>query len=213
MAVLFAPDSVFLQRFLRAGDFYRDDIDGLVGPRTRDAVARFEADSAAVRAELGSFHARSESTIATLLVPTQRAARKFLAATASAGLSDGLTARLISGTRTYTQQDALFAQGRSKPGPKVTNARGGHSNHNFGIAWDVGIFTSSGAYIDDLAARGRMPAASVTAEYKKLGAVGRRNGLFWGGDWSRPDRPHYQMLDNDLLGFVRGRFVNGGTYI
>lgn len=213
MALLFAPDFVFLQRFLRAGDYYRDDIDGLVGPRTRDAIARFEADSLSVRNELGAVHPRSEKAVATMLVPTQRAARKFVAACSSAGLSAGLSVRLISGTRTFAEQDALYAQGRSRPGDKVTNARGGWSNHNYGIAWDVGIFTSAGAYIDELARRQRMPAASVTAEYQKLGPVGKSLGLFWGGDWAKPDRPHYQMLDNDRLGAIRDKFLHGGRYI
>ncbi|MEO8506247.1 MAG: hypothetical protein ABI593_01300 [Betaproteobacteria bacterium] len=41
-------------------------------------------------------------------------------------------------------QDAPYRQGRlGNPGPRVTNARDGQSNHNFGIAWDIGIFTAS----------------------------------------------------------------------
>lgn len=209
MAILFDPDSVFLQRFLRCGGFYKHDVDGLVGPLTKQALALFEADTLNVRNELGAFDKRTEGTIATMLVGTQRAARKFMAATVNAGLSAGLSVRLISGTRTFAQQDALFAQGRTKPGNKVTNARAGQSNHNFGIAWDVGIFTGGGGYIDKLAADGKMTSAAVTSEYKKLGPVGRNLGLFWGGDWSKPDRPHYQMLDNDELAAVRQRFFAG----
>jgi peptidoglycan L-alanyl-D-glutamate endopeptidase CwlK len=40
---------------------------------------------------------------------------------------------LISGNRTYAEQDALYAKGRTTTGPVVTNARAGYSNHNFGI--------------------------------------------------------------------------------
>lgn len=213
MAFLFAPDSVFLQRFLRAGGYYKHDIDGLIGEMSRAALLLFENDTASSRGELGTFDKRTEATIGTMLVATQRAARKFMQATSSAGLSAGFTARLISGTRTFAQQDELFAQGRTKPGPKVTNARGGQSNHNYGIAWDVGIFTSSGAYIDGEADKGKMTRKSVEAEYKRLGPVGRDLGLFWGGDWSKPDRPHFQMLDNDQLPSVRGRFLSGGTIV
>jgi len=213
MAILFAPDSVFLQRFLRAGGYYKHDIDGLIGDFTTGALALFETDTANVRVELGTFDKRTESTIGTMLVATQRAARKFMKATVGAGLSDDLVARLISGTRTFAQQDALFAQGRTKPGKKVTNARGGQSNHNFGIAWDVGIFTGSGSYIDDLAEKGKMSKSAVEAEYKKLGPVGKTLGLFWGGDWSKPDRPHFQMLDNDRLASIREAFLNGGTIV
>lgn len=213
MAVLFAPDSVFLQRFLRAGGFYKHDIDGLVGPLTKAALELFDTDTVNVRNELGALDQRTETTIRTMLLPTQRAARKFMAASGGAGLSAGLTVRLISGTRTFAQQEELFAQGRTKAGKIVTNARGGQSNHNFGIAWDVGIFTASGGYIDSLADKGKMSNAAVEKEYKKLGPVGRALGLFWGGDWSKPDRPHFQMLDNDKLPVVRQSFLNGGTLI
>ncbi len=213
MAILFAPDSVFLQRFLRAGGYYRHDIDGLLGPLSRAALELFEADGANVRSELGAFDKRTESTLATMLVPTQRAARKFMAATGGAGLTSGLSARLISGTRTFAEQDRLYAQGRTEPGNVVTNARGGQSNHNYGIAWDVGIFTTAGKYIDALAEKGQMKSKDVEAEYVKLGPVGRAMGLFWGGDWAKPDGPHFQMLDNDQLPTVRDKFLNGGTIV
>ena len=39
--------------------------------------------------------------------------------------------------RTFAEQDALFAQGRSKPGKIVTNAKGGMSYHNYGLAIDI----------------------------------------------------------------------------
>ena len=52
----------------------------------------------------------------------------------------GITINVIGGLRTYEEQNELFAQGRTKPGRIVTNARGGFSNHNFGIALDVGVF-------------------------------------------------------------------------
>jgi hypothetical protein len=43
MSTLFSPDSVFLQRFLRLGGYYKGDIDGLVGSKTLAAFAEFEA--------------------------------------------------------------------------------------------------------------------------------------------------------------------------
>ena len=42
----------------------------------------------------------------------------------------------ISGYRDEDEQDSLYAQGRTKPGNIVTNARFGSSAHNFGIAID-----------------------------------------------------------------------------
>ena len=41
------------------------------------------------------------------------------------------------GLRTVAQQNALYAQGRTEPGAIVTNAPGGSSAHNFGLAVDL----------------------------------------------------------------------------
>jgi len=52
----------------------------------------------------------------------------------------GATAEVLSGLRSYQQQAALYAQGRTKPGKIVTNARPGSSWHNYGLAIDLGLF-------------------------------------------------------------------------
>lgn len=44
---------------------------------------------------------------------------------------------VISGYRSHKEQAAIYAQGRTKPGKRVTNARAGFSAHNWGIAVDV----------------------------------------------------------------------------
>ena len=44
---------------------------------------------------------------------------------------------VTSAYRSSAEQDKLYAQGRTTPGPRVTNARGGQSAHNFGLAIDV----------------------------------------------------------------------------
>ena len=51
-------------------------------------------------------------------------------------LKRGHSCHATSGFRTYGEQMALWAKGRTTPGPKVTNAKGGQSSHNFGIAID-----------------------------------------------------------------------------
>jgi peptidoglycan L-alanyl-D-glutamate endopeptidase CwlK len=177
------------------------------------ALAEFEADSKPIADDLGVFDKRTEAAIATMLLPTQRIARKFIKGIASAGLTDGLQVRIISGTRTYDQQNALYAKGRPNNGPSVTNARGGQSNHNFGIAWDVGIFTAAGAYIDDMKGAQKMTSKAIDAEYKKVGAYGKSLELYWGGDWHKPDYPHFQLLDNDQLASIREKFTNGGAIV
>ena len=50
----------------------------------------------------------------------------------------GIPMHLISGLRTWEQQKALYAQGRTKPGRRVTDAKPGYSYHNYGLAADWG---------------------------------------------------------------------------
>jgi hypothetical protein len=75
---------------------------------------------------------RSEKAIAALLQQVQPYARALVKKAAQ----HGITIKVIGGLRTYEEQNELFAQGRTKPGRIVTNARGGYSNHNFGIAFE-----------------------------------------------------------------------------
>lgn len=43
---------------------------------------------------------------------------------------------ITCGLRTVDEQNTLYAQGRTKPGPIVTNAKGGYSFHAYGLAID-----------------------------------------------------------------------------
>jgi peptidoglycan L-alanyl-D-glutamate endopeptidase CwlK len=120
---------------------------------------------------------RSERVIARLHPAVQPYARALY----FQARDHGITMHIISGLRTYEEQDALYAQGRTKPGRKVTNARAGHSNHNFGLAFDVGVFEGS-SYLDD------------SPKYKALGVLGTDLGLEWGGKWTTiVDQPHFQL--------------------
>jgi len=131
-------------------------------------------------------HPRTEANLATLTPTTAAVARKFIGAANKALEPQGLEARIISGLRTYEEQDALYAQGRTKPGKQVTKARGGFSNHNFGTAFDIGIFRMT-HYLPE------HPA------YKSLGPLGESCGLEWGGRWKSPvDFPHYQLPGLDM---------------
>lgn len=56
-----------------------------------------------------------------------------------AGFPPTIKVRVVQGLRTIAEQDALFAQGRTKPGQIVTKARGGSSYHNYGLAIDFAL--------------------------------------------------------------------------
>jgi peptidoglycan L-alanyl-D-glutamate endopeptidase CwlK len=195
---LFEDDVRFLQRFLKSAGFNPGIIDGLWGSNTDKAEDDFIKKSQEIATIYGTFHQRSERNIMTLHPKAQEAARKFLKRLQDAGIN----ARIISGTRTYAEQDELYAKGRTKPGPKVTNAKGGQSNHNFGIAWDIGIFNGQGAYLPD------------SPLYDRAAEVGLIDGLEWGGNWqSFQDKPHYQLVTDLPISQVRERFERGESYV
>jgi len=91
------------------------------------------------------FDTRTESCIFSLLPAAQDQARKFM----EACISDGIHLKIVTGYRTYAEQDSIYSRGRTVPGPIVTDKRGGYSWHNFGIAWDIGIFDEQGLYQSD----------------------------------------------------------------
>ena len=73
--------------------------------------------------------------------------RKLVTEAMKVAQEHNVTVKVISGHRTWEEQDALYAKGRTKPGKRVTNARGGYSNHNFGTAVDFAVFKGS-VYLD-----------------------------------------------------------------
>jgi len=210
-APLFKEDILFLQRFLNCGGFDTRGIDGAWGPNTESALESFQAASTAVRTDLGALDERSEQSILTLHVPVQRAARQSLRALLAAGFS----ARILSGTRTYAEQNALYALGRSKPGRKVTNARGGYSNHNFGLAWDIGLWVD-GYYDGRKVPRDKALEQRANQRYRDAAALLLGQGianLEWGGSWVNfADPPHYQITVKLNLARLRDRLRNGTRY-
>ena len=185
--------------------------DGKAGPETWQAIytrlfptktgrptAVAAATAVAQRAD-----ARSETAIATLLPQVQPYARALVFKAAAAGI----TIKIISGLRAYAEQDALYAQGRSKPGAIVTNARGGYSNHNFGIAFDIGVFEGS-KYLGE------------SPKYNAVGVLGGDLGLEWGGNWKTiKDAPHFQLRpawateigEKEMLATLRDRVASGAA--
>lgn len=110
-------------------------------------------------------------------------------AMAAALFVQGIIIRVVQGLRTIGEQDALYEQGRTRPGLKVTNAKGGYSMHNFGLAVDCipGI-------------RGKDPWQpnwnAQHPDFKAMIAAGEAQGLVSGAHWiSMPDEPHFQLPD------------------
>ncbi|WP_426338412.1 M15 family metallopeptidase [Pseudoduganella sp. S-14] len=153
------------------------EADGRPGPITWAAIYSTIVGEQ-VPAELsGNVDARSEAVILTLH-PT---ARPYARALVNKAASIGIDIKVISGLRSFAEQDKLYAQGRTTPGKKVTNAKGGQSNHNYGIAFDVGVFDGP-KYLP------------TSPKYKVVGGIGQELGLEWGGKWTTiVDEPHFQL--------------------
>lgn len=120
---------------------------------------------------------RSERNLATVQPQLQKLGRELLRRLAA----EGLTFKVTSGNRTQAEQDALYAQGRTKtkPGPVVTWTR--KSRHIGGRAIDLTLF------------QGKNPVWE-SKHYATAGRIGKELGLVWGGDWKRtPDRPHFEL--------------------
>ena len=182
-----------MQRLLCAEGYYKGRLDGINGPLT--AAAKLEHEQATLNGAIhyGDHSTGNEHYIRLLLIPAQILARQYLSNLDKAGL----TGRIISSTRTYAEQDILWQQGRSLPGAIVTNAMGGQSMHNFGLAWDVGIF-SKGEYV------------STGTKYDEAAEAGMIPGLIWGGNFRKfKDRPHYQVKIDIPVNKIREHFEAG----
>lgn len=119
------------------------------------------------------------------LEPATRAlAERLILAAEQAGLS-----LLVTSTyRSFAEQQALYDQGRTKPGKVVTHARPGSSFHNVRRALDVAIYHPETGTID----WNWMGSKAAFPAWRKLKELAELQGLCWGGDWKSPDRPHFE---------------------
>lgn len=98
--------------------------------------------------------------------------------------------RISEGYRTFDAQNALYAQGRTKPGKVVTNAKAGQSIHNYGLAVDIVLIIDGKTASWDIQADWDNDRK---ADWQECVAVFKRNGWDWGGDWkSFKDMPHFE---------------------
>lgn len=98
----------------------------------------------------------------------------------------GIYVGVAQAYRSIDEQNALYAQGRTVRGNIVTNARGGQSNHNFGVAVDFFLYD------------GNITKAKwvVDADFRKVVVEMKKQGFDWGGDWtSFYDAPHFELYD------------------
>jgi peptidoglycan L-alanyl-D-glutamate endopeptidase CwlK len=122
----------------------------------------------------------------------QAKAKRFIDACRLAGIDVLIT----STYRSKESQDDLFAQGRTRSGKKVTNARGGMSFHNYRVAFDFVPLENGKPIWDDI--------PMITS----IGEIGEGCGLEWAGRWvTFREYLHFQFTG----GLTIKDFQNGKT--
>ena len=101
----------------------------------------------------------------------------------------GIDLLVTSTYRDKEAQDALYAQGRTKPGKIVTKAKGGESFHNYRCAFDVVPLINGKPVWDD--------TNPIWAEVSRFAKI---VGLDWAGDWKTfREAPHFQYTGGKTL--------------
>ena len=123
--------------------------------------------------------------------------------------AEGIELLITSTYRDFEQQDALYAQGRTKPGPVVTHAQAGQSWHNFKCAWDAVPLIN-----------GKADWRVQDPVFQRVIVLGKQAGAEAGYDWTggQQDPDHFQLRPNiastgTKIGTVEAmsRFTVSGT--
>jgi len=110
-------------------------------------------------------------------------------------LVTGKTFRIVQGLRTIDEQNQLYAQGRTKAGNIVTNAKGGFSYHNYGLAIDIVELIEG--------------KANWNFDYLSLHSIATKHKLKWGGTFkSIIDKPHYELSFGYTIKDLFTKYIN-----
>ena len=102
---------------------------------------------------------------------------------------DNVAIRVVQGLRTIEEQDALYAQGRTKPGKIVTKAKGGSSLHNYALAFDFVLIYDK----DNNGSFETLVWDENDPHWQEVVKAFEAKGWFWGGRFSTiHDAPHLQ---------------------
>lgn len=130
------------------------------------------------------------------LHPAVRAEVTAIVKEINTALNGRAKVRIAQGLRTFAEQDKLFAQR-----PKVTNAKGGQSVHNYGFAVDIVLIIDGKTASWDVKKDWDNDRVSDWDECVKVFA---KYGWNWGGNWAKfKDMPHF-----DKIGFSNWKILS-----
>jgi peptidoglycan hydrolase-like protein with peptidoglycan-binding domain len=183
--------------------------DGGFGQRTQNAISAFQERNgiAVSEADKGKVDAQTLSALEAAYEPTRVSLAKIdkrnktphlmlefrrkMGQFAEALTARGMEALITDAFRTFPEQDALFAKGRTKGGKKVTNARGGESNHNYGMAVDLYPVINDNVFTEPTPANKHRFEEIQQAIIDEAQRIGLTSGVTFS---SLGDKPHVQLL-------------------
>lgn len=139
-----------------------------------------------------------------------------------AGFPANMAIRIVQGLRTFAEQDAIYAQGRTAPGKRVTNSKAGQSYHCYGLAVDVAILydkDGNGTFETLSWETAKDFDKDGEADWMEIVDIFERAGWTWGGRFhSIPDAPHFEKhfgihWKKLLELYNSGNFVAGTKYV
>jgi peptidoglycan L-alanyl-D-glutamate endopeptidase CwlK len=115
--------------------------------------------------------------------------------------------RISYGVRTFAEQDILYAQGRTnKKLPKVTNAKGGDSIHNYALAIDIVLIINGKEASWDTK---KDFDKDKQSDWMEVVQVLKQQGFTWGGDWRTfKDMPHFEDTKGLTLAEIKEKYKN-----
>lgn len=126
-------------------------------------------------------------------------------------LTGNAKARVTCGYRSIQEQTALYAKGRTASGKIVTNAKGGYSVHNYGLAFDFCLIVDGGKYASWEYLKDY--DGDSVSDWMEFVNLFKQYGYEWGGDWkSFKDFPHIQKTFGKTIEQLRAMPKGTGTF-
>lgn len=130
----------------------------------------------------------------------------------SEALTKPVMCRFTHTLRTPAEQDALYAQGRTKPGKIVTNAKGLSSMHNYGLAIDIVLLhdKDNDWKYETVSWDTKLDAdKDGKSDWMEVVRIFKEYGWEWGGDWKFYDAPHFQKSFGYSIKQLRDLYTSG----
>ena len=132
------------------------------------------------------------------LHPMVREEVKIIIEECDKSLTGKAKVRITQALRTVKEQNDLYSIGRTKPGKRVTNAKGGQSIHNYGFAVDICLIIDGKIASWDTA---KDWDNDQIADWYECAKIFAKCGWEWGGNWKTfKDLPHFEKKKIQVKG-------------